>query len=37
VLAAADVGYRMSCRVIGIDATNGGSSPAFSAPTAVVA
>lgn len=37
VLAAADVGYRMTCRVIGIDATNGGSSPAFSAPTAVVA
>lgn len=36
VLAAADVGYRMQCRVTGIN-TYGGSSPAVSVPTAVVA
>ena len=37
VLAAADVGYRMKCQVTGLHATYGGSSPAFTAKTAVVA
>jgi len=37
VLTAADVGYRMSCRVTGLHATYGGSSPAFTAQTAAVA
>jgi hypothetical protein len=36
VLAAADVGHRMKCRVTGVHATYGGSSPAFTAETAVV-
>jgi len=37
VLAAADVGHKMKCRVTGVHATYGGSSPAFTAQTAVVA
>jgi hypothetical protein len=37
VLAAADIGHKMKCRVTGIHTTNGGSSPAFTAQTAVVA
>ncbi len=37
VLAAGDLGHRMKCRVTGIHATYGGSSPAFTAQTAVVA
>jgi hypothetical protein len=36
-LTAADVGSKMSCRVTGVHATYGGSSPAFTAQTAAVA
>lgn len=37
VLAAGDLGKRMTCRVTGLHATAGGSSPVQTAPTAVVA
>jgi len=36
-LVAGDLGHKMKCRVTGVHATYGGSSPAFTAQTAVVA